>query len=179
MQAPEHVKIYTDGSAHDGKVVAAAIMLKDGKNLGKLRYYLGKDSEHTVFKAELVGILLGLQLIKNEHSRNLSYTIGVDNQEAIKSLTSKMDKPGHYLAAEILDTTIRLRRSMGKRYSLSIRWTAGHSGIEGNEQVDEEAKAAAEGKTSDAAQLPNILRKPLKGSRSAARQQLNGRVKEE
>ena len=92
---------------------------------------------------------------------------------------SRDNKLGHYLVAEILDTTIKLRRSMGKRYSLSIRWTAGHSGIEGNEQVDEEAKAAADGKTSDTAQLPNILRKPLKGSRSAERQQLNGRVKEE
>ena len=113
-QAPEHVKIYTDGSAHDGKVGAAAIMLKDGRSLGKLQYYLGKDSEHTVFEAELVGILLRLQLIKNERSRNLSYTIGVDNQVAIKSLTSKMDKSGHYLAAEILDTSLRLRRRWAK-----------------------------------------------------------------
>ena len=113
-QAPEHVKLYTDGSAHIGKVGAAAIMTKDGKSLGKLHYYLGNDSEHTVFKAELVGILFGLQLIKNKQLRNLTYTIGVDNQAAIKSLTSKRDKPGHYLAAEILDTASRLQRSMGK-----------------------------------------------------------------
>ena len=178
-QAPEHIKIYTDGSAHDGKVGAAAIMIKDGKNMGKLRYHLGKDSEHTVFEAELVGILLGLQLIKDSRQSNLTYTIGVDNQAAIKSLTSMMDKPGHYLAAEILDTTLRLKKSMGKKYSLSIRWTAGHSGIEGNEKADEEAKAAAGGKTLDNAQLPKMLRKPLKVSRSAARQRLNKQIKEE
>ena len=65
-EAPEHVRIYTDGSAHDGTVGAAAIVTRDGKNIGKLRYHLGKDSEHTVFEAELVGILLGLQLIKDK-----------------------------------------------------------------------------------------------------------------
>ena len=177
-QAPEHVKIYTDGSAHDGKVGAAAIMFKDGKKIGNLRYHLGKDSEHTVFEAELIGILLGLQLIRDKRLSNLTYTIGVDNQAAIKSLTSKMDKSGHYLAAEILDTALKLQKSMGKKYSLSIRWTAGHSGIEGNEEVDEEAKAAAEGQTSDTAQLPKLLRKPLKVSRSAARQKLNEHIKE-
>lgn len=31
-----------------------------------------------------------------------------------------------------------------KYYSLTVRWTAGHSGILGNEEVDTEAKKAAE-----------------------------------
>ena len=128
---------------------------------------------------ELVGVLLGLQLIKDKHANNITYTIGVDNQVAIKSLTSKMDKPGHYLAVEILDTASKFQRSKGKKYSLSIKWTAGHSRIEGNEAADKEAKAAAEGKTSDVVQLPRMLKMPLKISRSAACQQINKQVKEE
>ena len=78
------------------------------------------------FEAELVGMLLGLQLIKNGRRRNVAYAIWVDNQAAIKSLASKLDKPGHYLAAEVLDAVAKLRRTMGKKFSLTIRWTAGH-----------------------------------------------------
>ena len=93
-QAPEHVKIYTDGSAHDGKVGAAAIMTKNGKKIGKLQYHLGKSSEHTVFEAELVGILLGLQLIKNSRASNLTYSIGVDNQAASNPLHQRWTNRG-------------------------------------------------------------------------------------
>ena len=176
-QAPEHIRVYTDGSAQSGKVGAAAIMKKDGKTIGKLHYHLGKVEKHTVFEAELVGMLLGLQLIKNSRLRNLAHAVGVDNQAAIRCLTSKLDKPGHYLAAQVLEAATKLKKTMGKKFSLSLRWTAGHIGIPGNEEVDEEAKAAAEGQTSEDAMLPKTLRKPLKTSRSAARQHLYGNVK--
>jgi hypothetical protein len=52
-QAPEHIKI-----AHDGKVGAAAIL-----TISATHFHLGTAEEHTVFEAELVGILLGMQLI--------------------------------------------------------------------------------------------------------------------
>ena len=41
---------------------------------------------------------------------------------------------------------------------------------QGNEEVDAEAKKAAEGHTSAAANLPKILKKVLKKSKSAGRQ---------
>ena len=44
-------------------------------------------------------------------------------------------------------------------------------GIPGNEEADEEAKKAAEGKTSDEQQLPKLLRKTLKCSKLAAIQE--------
>ena len=52
-----------------------------------------------------------------------------------------------------------------------LRWTAGHTGIVGNEEADDEAKKAAEGLTSDEQQLPKLLRKTLKRSKSAAIQE--------
>ncbi|KAH8978894.1 hypothetical protein EDB92DRAFT_1771964, partial [Lactarius akahatsu] len=102
---------------------------------------LGSAEEYTVFEAELVGILLGLRAKKV-----IGHTPGVDNQAAIKALSSKskLNKPGHHIAAEALNTTSRTRKTRGKRYALTIRWTAGHSGILGNEKVDSEAKKAAE-----------------------------------
>jgi ribonuclease HI len=167
-QAPENIKIYTNGSAQDGKVGAAAIMTRDGKTLRVLHFHLGTADKHTVFEAELVGILMGLHLIEANKKGNISFSIGADNQAAIKALTSKFDKPGHYLAAEVFRTAERIRKKRGKKYSLTIRWTAGHSGIPGNEEADEEAKKAAEGKSTDPEKLPKLLRKWLKISRSAS-----------
>ena len=169
-QAPQHIKIYVDGSALEGKVGAAAILTKDGKEILKAHYHLGKAEEHKAFEVELVGLLLGLKLIEAYNAGNLTYVIGVDNQAAIKALASKINKPGHYLAAEVLREAERLRKKPGKKYALTIRWTAGHAGIKGNEDVDAEAKKAAEGHTSAASNLPKLLRKTLKKSKSAGRQ---------
>ena len=48
------------------------------------------------------------------------------------------------------------------RYSLKCRWTAGHTRIGGNEEVDKEASKAAEKRTSDRKKLPPLLRKWIK-----------------
>ena len=109
-QAPEHIRVYTDGLAQNGKVGTAAIMKRDSKTIDKLHYHLGKAEEHKVFKAELVGMILGLQLIKNGHQRNLMHAVGVDNQATLRSLTTKMDKPGHYLTAQVLEAAAKLKR---------------------------------------------------------------------
>ena len=169
--APEHVKIYSDGSMHDGNVGAAALVVKNGKTMQKLHYHLRPASEHTVFEAELVGILMGLHLIEKTAKGNITFAVGADNQAAIKALSSKFNKPGQYLAAEAYQTAARLRKTKGKKFSLTLRWTAGHTGIPGNEEADEEAKKAAEGTTSDTSQLPKLLRKPLKRSKTAAIQE--------
>jgi ribonuclease HI len=172
-QAPEQIKIYSDGSAHNGKVGAAAIMTKNGRTTRAIHYHLGSAEEHTVFKAELVGILMGLYLIETNLKGNTSYAIGVDNQAALKALASKFSKPGQYLATEALKAATHLRKTKGKKYSLTFRWTAGHSGIPGNEEADIEAKKAAEGVSSDPANLPKTLRRQLKHSKSASIQAEN------
>jgi ribonuclease HI/exonuclease III len=171
-RALEHVKIYTDGSAQDGEVGAAAVLTRNGKPVKTMHLHLGKASEHTVFEAELTGLILGLQMVKEYRKGNFTFAIGADNQAALRALSSKLNKPGHYLAAEVISMAAKLEKTKGKKYSLTFRWTAGHSGIPGNEKADEEAKTAAEGKTSNEASLPKALRKPLKISKSAAKQKL-------
>ena len=135
-QAPEHIKLYTDGSVENDKVGAAAILTRNRKTINTAHYHLSSSKEHTVFGAELVGILLRLQLIKGHPKGNLSYVIGVDNQAAIKALTSGLNKSGHYIMAEALNAVEGLKKTMGKKYTLTIRWMAGHSNIPGNKKVN-------------------------------------------
>jgi len=141
--------IYTDGSAHRGNIGTAAVLMRKGKKVKSLRYRLGMDEEHTVFKVEVVGILLGLQLIKMEASRRSKASIGIDNQGILKALKSKLNRVGHYLAMEIVSTATSLRKKKGKGFTLMLNWTAGHIGIEGNKEADKEAKKAVDGDTSN------------------------------
>jgi hypothetical protein len=61
--------------------------------------------------------------------------------------------------------------------TLKFRWTAGHAGIKGNEEVDIKAKKAAEGKTSNKKDLPLLLCKQLKHNKSALKQQKSSQLK--
>ena len=169
--ASEAVQIFTDGSAIDGKVGAAAVLTRAGNPPRALHLHLGPESEHTVHEAELVGILLGMHLISTEKHGSTSFALGVDNQAAIKAFQSTLRNPAHHLARETLRIAnqVQKRRRKGS-YELKIRWTAGHEGIEGNEDADREAKKAAKGKTSDKKILPSYLRKPLLINPSAVKQ---------
>ena len=57
-QATEMVKVYSDGSAQDGKLGTAALLLREGEPARSLHYHLGPSSQHMVHEAELVGLLL-------------------------------------------------------------------------------------------------------------------------
>lgn len=179
-QSKESVRVYTDGSSHSGVVGASAVLCRPGKPDRTLRAHLGKDEHHTVYEAELVGILLGLHLIKTESKcRKVKCVIGADNQAAVQALHTELTNPGQHIAAECLKTAKQILNSKKSRdFRLTIRWTAGHSGIPGNEKADVEAKRAAEGNSSDPKDLPRYLRKPLKTSISAIRQKYNKKANE-
>ena len=171
--ATDVIKVYTDGSACDGKVGAVAVLTRNGKPDRILRLYMGNVNQHTVYEAEQVGLIMGLHLLATEKKGGKKCAIGLDNQAVINSLQTELTNPGHHLAAEALRLATNLNNKRGKKYSLTIRWTARHSGIKGNEKADKEAKNAVAGQSSDKKLLPKYLRKKLKRSVSALRQANN------
>jgi len=162
----------------EGKVGAAAVLLRAGKPGRKLHFHLSSEDKHTVYKAELLGILLGLHLINTERRNSTTFALGSDNQAAIKAFQSNLRSPGHHLAREALRLAHQIHFSKRKtKYELTIRWTAGHKGIEGNKTADRKVKIAAEGFTSDPTLLPQYLRKPLLTNPSAVKRAHNDRLK--
>ena len=174
----EEVQIFMDRSAIEGKVGAAALLIRAGGTAHTLHLHLGSEDKHTVHEAELVGILLGLHLISTERRSGTTFALGSDNQAAIKAFQSNLRSPGHHLAREALRLAHQIqKRKRRTKYVLTIRWTAGHKGIEGNETVDREAKKAAEGLSSDPTRLPKYLRKSLLTNPSAVKKAHNDRLK--
>jgi hypothetical protein len=132
-----------------------------------------------VHEVELTGILLGLHL-KTEKDARVLVLVGVDNQAAIKAFDSELRSPGHHIAREILRQANRLKKK-GRRtkYALTIFWTAGHVGIEGNKDADEKAKEAAKGCSLDTKLLPPYLRKALLINPAAVKMAHYAKLKEE
>jgi len=132
---------------------------------------MGPESKHTVYKAELVGILLAMHLISMEKHGSTTFVLGVDNQAALKAFQSTLRNPGYHLTREALwiANQVQKRRRKGN-YKLTLCWMAGHKGIEGNKDVDHEVKRAARGKSSDKKTLPFYLRKCLLINPTAVKQ---------
>jgi hypothetical protein len=50
-EGTENIKVYSDGSAQDGKVGAAAILIRPGKETRKLHYHLGVADDSSLCQA--------------------------------------------------------------------------------------------------------------------------------
>ncbi|KAG1798638.1 uncharacterized protein HD556DRAFT_1212488, partial [Suillus plorans] len=121
---------------------------------------LGKAEEHTVYEGEIVGMILAVELLKERTKRmreKPTMALGVDNQAAIRATKGFQSKPGHYLL-DIFHDDLRRMLSRKDDRKLTIRWSAGHIGIPGNEEADEQAKRAARGESSEHCKLPPSLR---------------------
>ncbi|KAF9017467.1 hypothetical protein BDZ89DRAFT_920829, partial [Hymenopellis radicata] len=131
------------------------------------RFYLGRESDHTVFEAELVGLLLALDIIEST-PRLTRATILLDSQAAIMAVKNgNTGGGGRYLVEEFYR---RLKSLATKRRSLrlELRWIPGHKGAEGNERADEEAKAASQKKSLPVWNSSSILQSKLPVSKTAA-----------
>ena len=106
-----------------------------------LRYHLGKDNEHTVYRAEAVGLMLVAQLLLREMGLDLPINIFVNNQAAIKSSDVFSSKSGH----DLIDRLIRAvrKKHSHRKQDINIHWVVGHKDVPGNTKADKEAKKAA------------------------------------
>lgn len=141
---PAETRVYSDGSCISGKVGAAAVLYRGGRQKKTLRHYLGSDKEHTVVESEGVGMLLALKLLRKEAKVMGTVTLGVDCQEAIAATRLPKSAPWKYPWDDFhreLDLLTRQHQKM----TLLARWTPGHVGISGNCMADKEAKKAARG----------------------------------
>ncbi|KAG2073156.1 hypothetical protein BDR04DRAFT_1116506 [Suillus decipiens] len=79
----EDIKVYLDGSAVDGGVGGGAVLMDREEVLRERRFYLGSDKDHTAYEGEVVGMILVVQLIKEElkerGGQQLTMALGVDN----------------------------------------------------------------------------------------------------
>ncbi|OAX43629.1 hypothetical protein K503DRAFT_853199 [Rhizopogon vinicolor AM-OR11-026] len=64
--AREDLRAYSDGSAVEGGVGGAAVLMKGEEVVREIRFYLGTDKEHTAYDGEQVGMILAVQLLKEE-----------------------------------------------------------------------------------------------------------------
>ena len=129
---------YTDGSGIGGHIGAAAV----NTDLGAARHqYLGTAPNYTVFRADLVGLILALEMAIDlqESHPDAPVRSFTDNQSAIQSAGGTRPRAGPYQS--LLSKISALSRQLHK--PLSIHWIPAHVGIPGNEAADLEAKAAA------------------------------------
>jgi len=61
--AQEDIRVYSDGSAVDGGVGGAAVLMRGDEAIRKKRFHLGSEKEHMVYEGELVGMILAVELL--------------------------------------------------------------------------------------------------------------------
>lgn len=140
--------IYTDGSKSDSGVGCAAVWpITDGKRIARRAL----RPEAGIFEAEVQAIGLAAEMILESTETPTTIRIWSDSQAAVRAITS----------AKAVEPRVRkvqddLERAAGNA-PVEIHWLPGHEGVDGNEQADLEARAAA---------MQSIPRRERRGSRS-------------
>ena len=103
------VMIYTDGSCYRNAVGASAVLYVNGIEIDNLKCQLGPAHEHTVFKGELVSIILGTHLATKYPMLHTSINYSIDNQATLKSMQNNSRQPRQYLIDKIHRCTNELQ----------------------------------------------------------------------
>ena len=131
--------------------------------------HLGTVDEHTVYEGEIVGTILGAELLRTERDTPRHPSIALDSSAALQASEITRPRPGHYLTDLFHDRLEMAASAHEDMADVVMRWVPGHMDVPGNEMADEEAKKAARGESSAAASLPAGLRKSLPCSVTASK----------
>ena len=172
------IRIYTDGSGREGKIGAAAVLYHGIRIPRTARYHLGSSRNHTFFEREGIEQLLGLRLLRdsNLNLNGMEVTIGINSHATIKHHNIQAKSAAGYIFDEIHTFAEELTTTFSN-IRLSVRWTLGHVGIDGNEVADIEAKHAADNTEQNTNWCFGILKHPLPISHSTHLQKLKDAAK--
>ena len=117
-------RLYTDGSDCDGGVGASAVLYRPGvPELTVLRYHLGDSTRHSVYEAELVGLLLATHLLLALISFQLA-SCAADNQACLLAVRNRRPHPAHYLVDRLLRSLDAMaKRHPGAKLTLRDPWS--------------------------------------------------------
>ena len=132
------VAIYTDGSGIENKIGAAAYN-SSANEVG--HQHLGDVTQFNVYAAELTALHLAVQQIQNPHEGRV-HRIFTDSQAALRAIDHPRRQSGQMIIKDILDCMDSIADNNPDLW-IEMVWVPGHSGIEGNERADAEAKRAA------------------------------------
>lgn len=147
--------VYTNGSGIDGHAGAAAALYDGRRHVSDLKFHLGTLQEHTVYESESIGATLGLHLAMQYIRRSgvkRDIFVHIDNQPVVRAVRRIKPRPGYHYIKHIRVLARQAAEQLG--VVITMVWTPGHEGIEGNERADELARDAAEGKASRSDLLP-------------------------
>ena len=91
------IKVYMDGSGFKGSIGAVAVLYHNGVLKSRRRMLLGSVKNRTVYKGEGVGMILGLELIREEREVDGMVLMGTDNTAAIVATHAIKPGPSHHI----------------------------------------------------------------------------------
>ena len=134
-----HTMVYTDGSGINKKIGTAAV---HPATIEVRRMYMGSSEWYTVYSAELYGIVIALEMVHTMGGlvkKDKKVIINTDNQASIQAIEDPRKHSGQAFVIAIIQWISTLR---GEGYTVELHWIPAHTGIDGNEMADREAKKA-------------------------------------